>query len=81
MSDDHATTTVDLPLGSFKDKSLDEILTLTDRRIQGSSAVSLSTTPRVLAQVLGFKFAHYQVGRTNILLNESNELCKVSRGH
>ena len=61
MSNDDAAMTVDLPPGSFKDKSLDEILTLTDQRIQNCSAISLSTSPRVLAQVLGFKFAHYQV--------------------
>jgi THO complex subunit 2 len=43
----------------YKGKSIDEVLSLADRRphdigTQGSS-------PRVMAQVVGFKFAYYQV--------------------
>ena len=46
-----------LPSGSFKNKSLDDILTLADRR----STTTYSNTSRVLAQVLGFKFSYYTV--------------------
>jgi THO complex subunit 2 len=48
----------------FKDKSLDEILSMAeDTDLSKAPPVSV---PRVMAQVLGFKFRHYQVRRTPI---------------
>jgi THO complex subunit 2 len=46
----------------FKDKSLDEILSMAE----DMDAPPGQSTPRVMAQVLGFKFRHYQVRRTPI---------------
>jgi len=46
-----------LPVGSFKGKNLDEVLSLAD----GQSPTPRASTSRVLAQVLGFKFSYYAV--------------------
>lgn len=51
---------VDLPPGSFRGKNLDEILTLIEKG-KSDSSPSQSSGPRVLAQVLGFKFSYYHV--------------------
>ncbi|KAF9468910.1 transcription factor/nuclear export subunit protein 2-domain-containing protein [Collybia nuda] len=56
---DSRAMAVDVAPGSFKGKTLDEILVLVDRRRQDIVAVSNGSSPRVLAQVLGFKFAYY----------------------
>jgi THO complex subunit 2 len=49
----------------YRDKSLDDVLSLAEaqqRKQQEFSVISHATTnPRVMAQVLGFKFAYYQV--------------------
>jgi THO complex subunit 2 len=49
----------------YKDRSLDEVLSLAEARqgnAQDSSPIPHATTnPPVMAQVLGFKFAYYQV--------------------
>jgi THO complex subunit 2 len=52
---------VDLPPGSFRGKTLDEILSLCDGKAPDAQMTSTTHSPRVLAQVLGFKFAYYQV--------------------
>ena len=46
-----------LPVGSFKERTLDEVLSLADRQ----PAAHHASTSRVLAQVLGFKFSYYAV--------------------
>jgi len=46
----------------YRDKSLDEILSMAE----GTKAPPVQSAPRVMAQVLGFKFRHYQVRRTPI---------------
>ena len=58
MSEDKSTV---LPVGSFKGKSLDEVLSLSDRQ----PTTPHPSTSRVLAQVLGFKFSYYAV-RCNV---------------
>jgi len=50
-------TKTDSPPGAYNGKTLDEILNLSGAH--GTS--SPSSKPRVMAQVLGFKFAHYAV--------------------
>lgn len=57
---DGTSVVVDLPPGSFKGKTLDEILSLSDAKAHHARMASLYS-PRVLAQVLGFKFTYYQV--------------------
>jgi THO complex subunit 2 len=52
---------VDIPSGSFRGKTLDEILSLSDGKAPDTQMASTMRSPRVLAQVLGFKFAYYQV--------------------
>ena len=50
--------------GLFRGKSLDEVLQIAEMRNAGSSSLSNrehTSRPKVLAQVLGFKFRHYQV--------------------
>jgi len=50
----------------FRGKSLDEVLQITEGNISDRSIPPLGndggSESRVLAQVLGFKFSHYQVG-------------------
>lgn len=58
---DSEAMTIDLAPGSFKGKTLDEVLTLADRKTRDTVTVSTGSSPRVLAQVLGFKFAYYHV--------------------
>jgi THO complex subunit 2 len=58
---DGAPMVVDLPPGSFRGKTLDEILTLSDGKARDAQTLSTTHSPRVLAQVLGFKFTYYQV--------------------
>ncbi|KAF7355034.1 THO complex subunit 2 [Mycena sanguinolenta] len=58
MDNDDVNMNVDQTPDLYKGKSLDDVLTLADRRrhevkTQGGS-------PRVMSQVLGFKFAYYQ---------------------
>ena len=48
----------------FKGKSLDEILTMAEST--GLSTPPLVQSARVMAQVLGFKFRHYQVRRIHL---------------
>lgn len=45
--------------GSYKGKGIDEVLSLADRRPH--DAMTQGSSPRVMAQVVGFKFAYYQV--------------------
>ncbi|KAJ7067990.1 transcription factor/nuclear export subunit protein 2-domain-containing protein [Mycena amicta] len=55
-TDEESNMPVDLSPGVFKGKTLDQVLSLADARpieIQGNG-------PRVMAQVVGFKFAYYQ---------------------
>jgi THO complex subunit 2 len=63
---DNGAMAVDLHPGSFKGKSLDEILPLADRTGRPPIPSLPTTTSHVLAQVLGFKFVYYQVGLTPI---------------
>ncbi|RDB20480.1 THO complex subunit 2 [Hypsizygus marmoreus] len=60
VADSEGSMLVDLPPGSFRGKCLDEILTLADPATRDSVPVLTGNRPRVLAQVLGFKFAYYQ---------------------
>ena len=57
-------TKVEPGTSKFKDKSLDEILSMAEN--MDSNAPPVQSAPRVMAQVLGFKFRHYQVRRTHI---------------
>lgn len=59
---------VDLPPNAFSGKTLDEVLTIADRKASQGPAPTVSGA-KVLAQVLGFKFAYYQVGLTFHLLH------------
>jgi THO complex subunit 2 len=64
---DDTTMSVDSdpPVGEYKGKSLDEILAIAESKAnKGREAMPASSNrnPHVLAQVLGFKFAYYQVG-------------------
>ena len=49
----------------FQGKSLDEILAMAEGTSL-SKPPTVQSTPRVMAQVLGFKFRHYQVRRTHV---------------
>lgn len=60
----------ELSPGSFRGKTLDEVLTLADRTMRDTVTVSTGNNPRVLAQVLGFKFAYYQVSLFRYTLSE-----------
>ena len=59
--DDTASMKIDVPAGTFKGKTLDAVLTLAESNSIPSDANTRKTGPRVLAQVLGFKFNYYQV--------------------
>lgn len=59
--DDTASMKIDVPAGTFKGKTLDAVLTLAESNSMPSEANTRKTGPRVLAQVLGFKFNYYQV--------------------
>jgi THO complex subunit 2 len=59
--DDTANMKIDVPVGAFKGKTLDAVLTLAESNSMPSDANTRKTGPRVLAQVLGFKFNYYQV--------------------
>lgn len=63
IPDDQAMDTeFELPEGAFKGKTLDEILTLAESDSRPPAAKRpMPGGPRVLAQVLGFKFKYYQV--------------------
>jgi THO complex subunit 2 len=55
----------DFTVGEYKGKSLDEILVMAESKAnKGRDPIPASSgrNPHVLAQVLGFKFAYYQVG-------------------
>lgn len=49
----------------FKGKSLDEVLSMAESTGL-RKALPVQSTPRVMAQVLGFKFRHYQVRRLKL---------------
>jgi len=49
----------------FQGKSLDEVLAMAETTGLSKSP-AVQSTPRLMAQVLGFKFCHYQVRRTRI---------------
>jgi THO complex subunit 2 len=49
----------------FKGKSLDEVLSMAES-MGRSKPPLVQSTPRVMAQVLGFKFRHYQVRRIHL---------------
>ena len=68
---------VDLPAGSFRGKTLDEILSLSDGKAHNAQTPSITHGPRVLAQVLGFKFTYYQVGLYPFHVNCSSQ-CRCS---
>ena len=55
-------TKVELGSSRFRDKSLDEVLSMAE----DLKPPPAQSAPRVMAQVLGFKFRHYQVRRTPI---------------
>ncbi|KAF5387899.1 hypothetical protein D9615_000104 [Tricholomella constricta] len=57
---DAASMDTILTPGSFKGKTLDEIVTLADPKARETAKTANAGNPRVLAQVLGFKFAYYQ---------------------
>lgn len=58
--EDGAEMNVDLsPL--FSNKSLEEVLYLAAKNSPNSAPCPKTSSPRVLAQVLGFKFVYYQV--------------------
>lgn len=46
---------------SFKGKSLDEVLTIAEEQSRNGGDITDPNSARVLSQVLGFKFAFYQV--------------------
>ena len=49
----------------YRGKTLDEILHLAEKNVKGAATPATANPqakPKVLAQVLGFKFSHYQVG-------------------
>lgn len=52
---------VDSEPGLYKGKTLDEVLQLADSKPRNTASTGISA--RVLAQVLGFKFAYYQASR------------------
>jgi THO complex subunit 2 len=52
-------------VSKFQGKSLDEILAMAEGTALSNSP-TIQSTPRVMAQVLGFKFRHYQVRRMHI---------------
>lgn len=63
--------TVDREPDQFRGKSLDEILHLAEGNTKGPDIPASTTSQsksKVLAQVLGFKFSHYQVGPFIILV-------------
>lgn len=64
-------TKVEVPLGIYKGKNLDEVLQIAEENsVSGMrSTPSKSGGARVLAQVLGFKFSYYQVRRLASLLS------------
>lgn len=47
--------------GRFKGKTFDEVLALAAPEASHDAPMASANAPRVLAQVLGFKFAYYQV--------------------
>jgi THO complex subunit 2 len=49
----------------FKGKNLDEVLNMAESTDRSQTPL-VQSTPRVMAQVLGFKFRHYQVRHTHI---------------
>ncbi|KAJ7667690.1 transcription factor/nuclear export subunit protein 2-domain-containing protein [Mycena polygramma] len=53
-----ANMNVEQTPGLYKDKTIDEVLSLADRRPH--DARTQGSSPRVMAQVVGFKFAYYQ---------------------
>ena len=67
----------DLPSGSFRGKTLDEILSLSDGKEHNAQTPSIIHSPRVLAQVLGFKFTYYQVSFYPFRTNASSQ-CRYS---
>lgn len=58
---DIADMAVDSAPGLYKGKTIDEVLSLADNIPRDTKSVSTGSSPRVMAQVLGFKFAYYQV--------------------
>lgn len=84
--DEDEAIATDLPPGSFKGKTLDEVLTLADRKPRGTPPVVFAgPESRVLmAQVLGFKFSHYHVRSSVLLVNHTlthGEVCRGYRGN
>lgn len=65
--EDSAYMTVDPVIDQFRGKSLDDILQLTESGIKQTGSVKDivggNLKPKVMAQVMGFKFRHYQVCR------------------
>jgi THO complex subunit 2 len=55
----------------YKGRSLDEVLSMAESK-DSSKTLPVQSTPRVMAQVLGFKFRHYQVRRTHISCKQLN---------
>ncbi len=49
----------------FKGKSLDEVLSMAES-MSMSKPPLIQSAPRVMAQLLGFKFRHYQVRRIRL---------------
>jgi THO complex subunit 2 len=52
---------IDSTPANYKEKSLDEILTIAEERSPNGGNIDDPNSTRVLSQVLGFKFAYYQV--------------------
>ncbi|KAF8165073.1 transcription factor/nuclear export subunit protein 2-domain-containing protein [Crassisporium funariophilum] len=55
-----ASMKVDIPAGSYKGKSLEEVLALAESNSVSNFPSTNASGARVLAQVLGFKFNYYQ---------------------
>ncbi|KAJ7755620.1 transcription factor/nuclear export subunit protein 2-domain-containing protein [Mycena maculata] len=58
LADTDGNMNVDPTPGLYKGKSIDEVLSLADHRPH--DATTKGSSPRVMAQVVGFKFAYYQ---------------------
>lgn len=76
-SDNGTPMVVGPPPGSFRGKTLDDILSLSDGKAHNAQTPSTIRSPRVLAQVLGFKFTYYQVSLYPFHTNFSSQ-CRYS---
>lgn len=61
MDVDPLPTSTSIPCKGFKGKSLDEVLIIAEEHSHNGGDIEDPNSSRVLSQVLGFKFAYYQV--------------------